>query len=390
MGEKCVKKTHEQFMEEILAIRPNINITGIYQGCNIPIQWFCEEGHECYTSPKMLKKGYGCRTCKYISMKQNRMVTQEEIEKRIYDVNPNIRVTGKYLGQKERLECQCLLCDTVFKITPPHKNSQKPIWCPVCSDGISYPNKLIRNILQKLPIENLDYEYSPTWAKPYFYDTYFQFNGDEYIVEMDGGFHYDKYFNNNSKRENPKYVRERDDLKDVLAIEHNIKIIRIDSQKSEIDYIKKNILESELSTLFDFENFDWMDCHVKSMKSDVKEVCDLYNNGKDINEIASLVNHSESTIKSYLKKGNEIGWCEYFYKPNSFIVYSKYTLDELYRFKDIEECVNTMSTLGKGEFKKGVIGSVCRGKKSSYKGYIFRYENNDKYNLPLVTAKFRR
>ena len=51
------KKTHEEFMEEILAIRPNINITGVYQGCNIPIQWFCEEGHECYTSPKMLKKG---------------------------------------------------------------------------------------------------------------------------------------------------------------------------------------------------------------------------------------------------------------------------------------------------------------------------------------------
>lgn len=316
---------------------------------------------------------------------------KKKLKKRISDINPNIKVIGKYLGQKERLECQCLLCDTVFKITPPHKNSQKPIWCPVCSDGISYPNKLIRNILQKLPVENLDYEYSPTWAKPYFYDTYFKFSGDEYIVEMDGGFHYDKYFNNNSKRENPKYVRERDNLKDVLAIKHNIKIIRIDSQKSEIDYIKKNILESELSTLFDFENFDWMDCHAKSMKSDIKEACDLYNKGYNVNEIATLLNHNVTSIRNYLHKGTEIGWCNY--QPrNSFIVYDKHTLEKIYEFDDIDSCVDNLNSLnlGKGEFKKKHIYPVCRGEKPSYRGFIFRYGNNDKYNLPLVTATFRR
>lgn len=332
MGNQYKMKTHEEFMEEILAIRPTINITGKYQGCNTPIQWFCDKGHECYTSPKMLKKGYGCRTCKYISMKQNRMITQEEIERRIYDINPNIKVVGEYLGQKEKLECECLFCNTVFKITPPHKNSQRLINCPVCSDGISYPNKLIRNVLQTFPVENMEYEYSPDWAKPYYYDAYFQFNGNEYVVEMDGGFHFKQGFKSGSRSETTEDIQARDREKDKLAKEHNVTMIRIDARESLLDYIKENILSSKLSILFDFSNFNWMNCHAKSMNSDVKETCDLYNKGYSVSEIAPLLNHNVTAIRDYLHKGIEIGWCNYIPRHN-ILVYDKHTLEKFMNLK---------------------------------------------------------
>ena len=62
--------------------------------------------------------------------------------------------------------------------------------CPVCSDGVSYPNKYVRNLLKQLPIENLEYEWKPEWGKQYSYDNYFIYNEKEYIVEADGAQHF--------------------------------------------------------------------------------------------------------------------------------------------------------------------------------------------------------
>ena len=55
-----------------------------------------------------------------------------------------------------------------------------------CSDGISYPNKFSYELLSQLPVTNVIHEYNPHWLKPYRYDNYFEFDGDKYILEMDG------------------------------------------------------------------------------------------------------------------------------------------------------------------------------------------------------------
>ena len=57
--------------------------------------------------------------------------------------------------------------------------------CDVCGDGISYPNKFIRNLFKQLKLD-VKYEWRPEWIVPYYYDNYFEYNGNKYIVEMDG------------------------------------------------------------------------------------------------------------------------------------------------------------------------------------------------------------
>lgn len=384
------KKTHEQFVEETMAIRPNIKIVGKYKGYDTPIEWICENGHDCCSKPYSIRKGQGCYACGYERVSQALMLSQEEIEKRIHNANPNVKVVGEYLGQKEKIKCQCLLCDSYFDLNIVNNIENKPIWCPVCSDGVSYPNKFIRNVLQKLPVENLKYEYQPEWAKPYFYDTYFQYKDKSYIIEMDGGFHYGNEFKiNGRKNKTFQEVQAVDYKKDELAFEHDIEMIRIEAKVSEMNYIKENILNSKLAELFDFTDFDWLYCHMKSTKSDVKTVCNLFNEGIDISEIALSVGCCETTAKEYLKKGNEFGWCNYIYRPSPIIVYDKHTLERVNWFRNVSECVETMNKLGKGDFAKGTIGAVCRGSKASYKGYVFRYQNGELSDLPLAITKFR-
>ena len=62
--------------------------------------------------------------------------------------------------------------------------------CTFCDEGISTPNRIIRNLLKKLDANNRHFEYSPDWAGRYRYDAYFEKDGASYVVEMDGGFHY--------------------------------------------------------------------------------------------------------------------------------------------------------------------------------------------------------
>lgn len=64
--------------------------------------------------------------------------------------------------------------------------------CNVCSDTISYPNKIIRSFLRyyKNKVEEYDWEHSFPWSQNKIYDGYFKKNGQGYVVEMQGEQHY--------------------------------------------------------------------------------------------------------------------------------------------------------------------------------------------------------
>ena len=106
-------------------------------------------------------------------------------------------------------------------------------------------------------------------------------------------------------------MQERDKIKNELAANHNIKMIRIDCQKSEANYIKEKILCSELSSIFDLSNIDWDLCNREALNSLVKQVCDLYKDGYRNIDIENKLKISKKTVTKYLKLGNELGWCKY-------------------------------------------------------------------------------
>lgn len=180
--------------------------------------------------------------------------------------------------------------------------------CPICSDGISKPNKFLRALLSQLPIDIIDYEYSSEWTNNKKYDGYFEYNNHKYVIEMDGEQH---------KRTTTWSTKEEqeanDKYKDELANNNDVYILRIDAPTYLYDYWIKQFKESILAELFDLSDVDWNKCIEISENNLLKEICDFYNKNTDatLTAISKEFHIHAITIAKYLTIGATLGWCNY-------------------------------------------------------------------------------
>jgi hypothetical protein len=225
-------------------------------------------------------------------------------------------------GSKMKIPMKCPDCGYEKKIGIQTFLTQG-LGCNKCSDGIPYPEKFMFNVLEQLKdldkIQNFEKEKTFKWLlykfknkfhKGYM-DFYFELNNQKYVIEMDGSFHStDNKMNGRTKEEN-KYI---DDEKDRLCKEHDIKVIRIDCLESYLEYIKDNIVKSELPSLLNFkeENIDWLKAHKAGCSNIVKKACKLWHDGmENTSRIAEELRIHKTTVARYLKQGAKLGWCNY-------------------------------------------------------------------------------
>ena len=266
-------------------------------------------------------------------------------------------------------------------------NIRHSIGCK-CSDKKSYPNKFSYAFLEQLPIENWETEYSPDWLRPYLYDNYFEYNGNKYVLEFDGSLGH-----GNKQYKNKKWIKDedgikRDIIKDNLAKENNVIVIRIDAQQSVKEYIVKNILSNK--TLVDIfgealNNINWDICNLKATKNIIKEVCEYWENNNHceykILKDKFHINYI-GTIQDYLKRGNVLGWCNYDkqsyrkerqektfgHKINVFLEDGTYI--KTYPSKQ-NLCKSFVVDFGT-KMSQGKVNDVLNGKIVSYKGFLFK------------------
>lgn len=151
------------------------------------------------------------------------------------------------------------------------------------------------------------------------FDMYFKtLNGREYLVEMDGGLHgylIRKYGNNNSNKfkKDIEELSYADLMKNNIAKNIGIPLIRIDCYESDIKYIKEKIFMSELSNLINLNLIDWDEITKICFTNLMYEVCQYKATHKDAfaSEIADIFKLDRGTINKYLKIGDEIGFCKY-------------------------------------------------------------------------------
>ena len=175
--------------------------------------------------------------------------------------------------------------------------------CPACSDGISYPEKFISNMLKQLNVK-FKHDVSLEWSDNKRYDFYIE----EYslIIETHGIQHYDdkNMFNKNDGRiesVNDKYKKD-------IAIKNNISnYVELDCRYSDFDYIKNSVINSYIGVLFDLSCIDWNCLKLNCTNSIIVDVCNLYNNGtKSIIKIANKLDIDRSTVRKYLSKGASV------------------------------------------------------------------------------------
>lgn len=123
-----IKKVHDDFVKEMSIINPEIKIMGRYEGSNKKIKCKCLICHnEWEPTPNSLLRKHGCPSCANNSKKR----THQEFVDLLMFINQNIKILGKYIDSKTKVECNCLVCNNTWKATP--SNLLKGQGCPSCN-----------------------------------------------------------------------------------------------------------------------------------------------------------------------------------------------------------------------------------------------------------------
>ena len=300
----------EEIKKKIADLNPNIEFIGEYKNYKTPIKLKCKiHGCEWEQSFSNFKTSPICPLCSENTSRLisgiNDVASLRPDLLKYFKNSEDAKSIRPGSGKKVKLKCpECGYEKEISMCTL----TEYGFSCPVCKDGISYPNKILRSLCFQLGYE-FELEKFFNWSFPYKYDAYLKVGDNNLLIEMDGDYHSKNclYF-----KTQPSDIEERDKLKDKLAKDNGYKLIRIGCAGSNFSFIKDNILKSELSKYINLKNIDWKKCGREAESSLVKEVCDFYNQNfnmhiKDIGKVFKL---SKDTITKYLKRGYQIGLCK--------------------------------------------------------------------------------
>ena len=300
----------------------------------------------------------------------------------------------------KRVDWKCLECENIIKDRQISTIYENGISCSRCSDGVSFPQKFVFNLLKEENVRLVP-EKVFGWSQGKRYDFYLP--DHNWIIEVHGEQHYGKGFVSMGKHERTlEEEQENDRLKERLAKENGIEnYIIIDARKSTVEHIRGSILDSDIIKLL--SEIDFIRIGQLSSNSRVKTACDLWNSGiHSTVEIAEELGMNRKAIRKYLKRGVEIGWCDYS-KELARIPHSKkvgkasrksvvqLSLEYKYikKWSSVEDASLSVGISGSG------ISAVCNGRQKSAGDYIWiRAEDYDenlfKNTPPLIRGKHTR
>ena len=349
----------------------------------------CLKCHHTYIVFEGDLKRYGCGNCrrKYSydigdEVNGTKILNQTRIKQTDRSSKRGYKMVKGYL-------VQCLHCFKTFEVTEQGLKRNK--LCPYCSDGISYPNKFISSLIKQIGIE-FKSERSFDWSEGRIYDIYIP--SLNIIIENHGSQHYKKGGFEYCGGRTLKEEQENDRYKRELAFNNNIKYyIELDCRKSELEWIKKSIMSSELPKLLNFKecDIDWNRCEEYCKTSLLEQIITLWNEGIDSStEISVRLDLDRGTILRYLKIGANLNLCDYdvekekekrkekcvekgiISKSKTVYMYDSNMnfMGEFFNARVLEEQSLTLFGV-KLNYKN--ISNVCLNKSKTHKGYKFSY-----------------
>ena len=180
--------------------------------------------------------------------------------------------------------------------------------CPVCGIRSTYSERFIFSIFIQ---SKTDFEVQKEfeWLENRQYDVYLpKYNS---IVEIHGLQHYEpvklKDRENKPIEEIFNECVESDKLKQEAAINNGLKYYVIDAREQD------NLFKEAQAILdfIDFSQVSELECGRFAIYNSVKDICDLWNSGKSLEEISQTLNKSIGVIQSKLRLGNKYNLCVY-------------------------------------------------------------------------------
>ena len=309
--------TQDQFESQVYRKYGNkYSVIGKYVKWDVPIDIKCNQCGTIITkipnSITSIKANTCCPVCDH-SLITNKVVigvddlwtTRPDVASMLSNQNDGYKYSS---GSNKKVLFICPVCSMTIKrsITSVYSRG---LSCQYCSDGISYPNKFMANLLN---INNIKYdtEYRIGSSK-YRYDFYFAYNQTKYLIEMDGGFGHGCV--DTPTRTIADQVYD-DNKKSMLAKENGYVLIRIDCKYTGSDdrfnYVKRNVLDSVLvNILKDMSDDVFERCNnISSTSSILVDIANDWNNGvKSYDELCTNYKLCRHSIRKYLKNASIIG-----------------------------------------------------------------------------------
>ncbi|MEQ6355268.1 zinc-ribbon domain-containing protein [Lysinibacillus sp. M3] len=280
-------------------------------GTGKKVWWYCEECKGSYPQRIDSKiRGSGCSICtgKYVTEVNCLANTNQEVCSLLLNKENGYKYT-QY--SDKRLDWKCPDCDNIIRNKQIKTVSIDGLSCGECSDGVSFPEKVVSNMLRLLNV-NYDNDISTEFSDKKRYDFVFNHNNESFIIEVHGSQHYYDGFKAFSSRSS-NFERENDKIKEALAMSNGIdNYIVIDARKSEIGFIKESIIKSKLSEVFNLKELEWDYINEKSCKSNKVELLNMYLNGRrDFKIMAKDLNVDYATVMVWIKYWSKTGKIEY-------------------------------------------------------------------------------
>lgn len=305
--------THEEYVEKLLVVNPNIDINEVYINSATPVNHKCKVcGHVWLTRPRDVLRGHGCPVCCGRT------------------IGPAPEYRNSIWSSKYKQYFSRYLTEDQMKQHTPHSSARVIATCPdcgfckdiiisnlhrygfgcICQDGVSFPNKFVFNVMRQLNVKMVQ-EYSPSWAEKRRYDIYAP--NFKLIIENHGEQHYsDKGVRGNYR--SLKEEQDNDLFKFNLAMENGVvNYVVLDCRNSNKNWIKESIMNSVLPSLLHFneDDINWDDALLYATTSLVKISAQLFNEGYRAKEIAGMIGKNRTAVCRWLNIATELKLCNY-------------------------------------------------------------------------------
>lgn len=223
------RKTHEQYIQELKEINPNIECIGEYKNIHAKILHRCNiDGYEWEGIPYTLLQGCGCPKCGHKSRIEKCTKTHEEYTQELAIKNPNIECLGEYKNSMRKILHRCKIDEYKWEVMP--ISLLRGHGCPECArqQTESKGAKQIGLILDKYNIiHEKEKRFKDCKNKfPLPFDYCINTHNGVVLIEYQGGQHYTpiSYYGGEKKF---KLQQKRDQIKRDFCKSNNIPLFEI-------------------------------------------------------------------------------------------------------------------------------------------------------------------
>lgn len=271
---------------------------------------------------------YRCLKCGYIGEHTEHSIKYKAVRCSICCINPKVVIIGKndllttnpwvedYLldkndgykytaGSNKKIYTKCPICGHI-KLMTINRLVNRQFRCSTCSNNVSYPNRLMFEILQALNIY-FEREKVFDWSDNKRYDFYIP--SLNCIIEMNGSQHYNYAFNRTLFQ-----TQSNDIYKKNLAFHAGIiNYLEVDCCSSDCHYIYQNLCRNQILIDIGILNINIEQCNQKArqFESLYKQVADMWQSGLSTTLIAKQLGYSSVSIENYLFEATKLGLVNY-------------------------------------------------------------------------------